>query len=165
MSRMAVEDSIRVVSGWLRKSVSVATWAAYSKVWQEWQELVQVARADPEGPDVRLLVIYFLSRNMENGVSRYALGKKLVGLSFLFKWQVAPGFRKDFWVWQVLKGYQRSSQPRDHRHPISFEILEGVLAHFKGLCSSAYEVSLFKVAFSLAFFGAFRIGELVSPSK
>lgn len=33
------------------------------------------------------------------------------------------------------------------------------------MCSSAYEVILFTAAFWLAFFGAFRVGELVSLSK
>lgn len=32
------------------------------------------------------------------------------------------------------------------------------------ICSSAFESSLFRVSFSLAFFWALRIGELVSPS-
>ncbi|KAM4026862.1 uncharacterized protein ACNLHF_022731 [Anomaloglossus baeobatrachus] len=34
-----------------------------------------------------------------------------------------------------------------------------------GICVSAYETVLFTTAFVLAFFGAFRIGELVSPSR
>lgn len=33
------------------------------------------------------------------------------------------------------------------------------------MCSSVYEVILFKAAFSVAFFGAFWVGELVSPSR
>lgn len=48
---------------------------------------------------------------------------------------------------------------------MSFEILRKVLAHLLGLCSSAYEAELFRAAFALAFFGSFRIGELVSPSR
>lgn len=66
---------------------------------------------------------------------------------------------------QALKGYRRSRKRRDSRCPVSFEILQRVLAQLVGLCSSAYEASLFQVAFSLAFFGAFRMGELVRPSK
>lgn len=34
-----------------------------------------------------------------------------------------------------------------------------------GLGNSGYEVALFHLAFTLAFFGAFRISELVSPSR
>lgn len=40
-----------------------------------------------------------------------------------------------------------------------------IVAKLGEVCSSEYEVALFKVAFVLAFFGAFRISELVSPSK
>lgn len=48
---------------------------------------------------------------------------------------------------------------------MSFDILRGIVEQLGRMCSSAYEVSLFKVAFLLAFFEAFQIGELVSPSK
>lgn len=46
-----------------------------------------------------------------------------------------------------------------------FDVLQGIVAHLAGMCVSAYEGALFKLAFMLAFFGALRIGELVSPSK
>lgn len=45
---------------------------------------------------------------------------------------------------------------------MSFEILRKVLDCLGGLCCSAYEAALFRAAFTLAFFGAFR---LVSPSR
>lgn len=65
----------------------------------------------------------------------------------------------------ALKEYGRSQKRRDSSHPVSFDILQNVLAQLLFQCSSAYEVSLFKTAFSLAFFVAFRISKLVSPSK
>lgn len=48
---------------------------------------------------------------------------------------------------------------------MTFEILLGIVARLGEVCSSEFEIKLFKVAFLLEFFGAFRIGELVSPSK
>lgn len=66
---------------------------------------------------------------------------------------------------QALKGYRRSGQPRDSRRPVLFDILKGVFEQLLGLYSSEYGVSLFRVAFSLAFYGTVRISELISPSK
>lgn len=40
-----------------------------------------------------------------------------------------------------------------------------MVAQLVGVCSSDYECTMFTAAFLLSFFGAFRIGELVSPSK
>lgn len=104
---------------------------------------------------------------MESGRGGIGVGleKKLSGLAFLFKLQACQNFMKDFWVRQEMKGYWRSQKCRDSRSPVLFEILGRVLAQLVFQCSSAYEVSLFKAAFSLAFFGAFWIGELVGPSK
>lgn len=54
---------------------------------------------------------------------------------------------------------------RDSRKPVSFSLLRSLLTVLQSLCSSPYEVALFSTAFSLAFFGAFRVSELVSPSR
>ena len=160
-----MEDSVGIVSSWIRKSVSVGTWAAYEKVWLEWQALIREAAVDPAGPEVRGLVLYFVARNMEAGVSQSMLDKKLAGLAFLFKWQGCPDFTKEFCVRQALKGYRKQGRRADSRRPVSFEILGGIMGELGTLCSSRFEVLLFRAAFALAFFGAFRVGELVSPSK
>lgn len=125
MSRLAMEDSAGIVSRWIRNSVSWATWAAYERMWLEWRALVREAGVDLMSQEVRLLVLYFLARNMKAGVSRSALSKKLAGLAFLFKWQGCPDFTTDFWVRQAFKGYSCFGQHRDVRRPVSFDILEG----------------------------------------
>lgn len=97
------------------------------------------------------------------GVSVSAIERKLAGLALLLKLQGCGDFTKDFWVRQALKGYRRSHGHKDAQRPVSFANLQAIFTQL--LCITAYEVSLFKAAFSLAFFGAFRIGELVSSSK
>lgn len=89
-------ESFNGRAGWIRQSVSEATWAAYSKVWQEWLALMQQLEMDQEGPEVRLLVLYFILRNLENEVSVSVLEKKLAGLAFLFKLKGCQDFTKDF---------------------------------------------------------------------
>ncbi|XP_073453710.1 integrase/recombinase xerD homolog [Aquarana catesbeiana] len=104
-------------------------------------------------------------RKLDEGVSVSRMNTQLAGLAFLFKLQGQPDVTKEFWVRQALKGYRRAVVKRDSRRPVTFEILRGIGDKLGVVCSSEYEVVLFKVAFVLAFFGAFRIGELVSPSK
>lgn len=142
-----------------------ATWAAYNKVWHEWLTLIQQLDVDQDGPEVRLSVLYFVSLNLESRVSVSVLDKKLSLLAYLFKLKGCQDFTKDFWVKEALKGYRRYQKRRDTRRPVSFEILQKLLVQLVSFCSSAYEVGLFRAAFTLVFFGAFRIGELVSPSK
>lgn len=98
-------------------------------------------------------------------MSASMVNKRVAGLAFLFKLQGRPDWTKDFWIRQALKGYRKSISRRDARRPVTFEILQGIVNQLFQVCTSSYEVVLFTAAFLLAFFGAFRIGELVSPSK
>ncbi|KAM9296619.1 uncharacterized protein PAF06_017531 [Gastrophryne carolinensis] len=72
---------------------------------------------------------------------------------------------KAFWVRQALKGWRKEHRTADNRRPFSWGLLGGIFSVLPLVCESGFEVSLFRAAFSLAFFGALRVGELVSPSK
>ncbi|XP_077342712.1 uncharacterized protein LOC143987679 [Lithobates pipiens] len=104
-------------------------------------------------------------RNLEEGLSISRMGKKLAGLAFWFKLRGEVDYTKDFWVRQVMRGYRRGRQVKDTRRPVSFDLLGRLCDRLGLVCFSVYERILFKAAFVLAFFGAFRIGELVSPSR
>ncbi|XP_078525049.1 uncharacterized protein LOC144798176 [Lissotriton helveticus] len=66
----------------------------------------------------------------------------------------------------ALKGSARVvPKSPEQRAPIDYETLQGMLEALPSVAQSAYEASLFASTFSLAFFGAFRIGELVARSK
>lgn len=108
--------------------------------------------------------VFCLAEYGGRGIS-VGLEKKLAGLAFWFKLQGCQDFTKDFWIRQVMKDFRRSQKRRDSRRSVSFELLGRVLEQLVVIFSSEYEVLLFKTEFSLAFFGAFQIGELVSPSK
>lgn len=62
--------------------MSESTWSAYVKVWREWLGLVRESGAEDDGGELRLLVLYFVSRNMENGVGVSSIGKKLYSIQF-----------------------------------------------------------------------------------
>lgn len=128
--------------------MSGVTWAAYSRVWTEWGLLLEQVGCSEGEQDFRLLVLYFVSCNLEDGVSMSGLGRKLVGLAFWFKLQGYQGFTKDFWVRQALKGYRRSRPTKDTRCPVSFELLGRLFAQLLDTCSSRYEVVLFRTAFA-----------------
>ena len=162
---MAVGGGIDCVAGWIQKSVSAATWSSYTKVWRNWVDFVKESGEGPVGDQVRWLVLCYVARLLEEGVSASAVNKTLAGLAFWFKLQGQPDFTKDFWVRQAMKGYRKAVVRRDTRRPVTFGVLGGIVEQLPRVCSSLYEVALFKAAFLLAFFGAFRVGELVSPSK
>lgn len=137
----------------------------YSKAWEEWFGLVHGLGGDVAEGDDGFLVLYFIGWNVGMGVSVSVLNSKLARLAFLYKLLGHRDCTKDFLVRQVVKGYRRGHQPVDGRHPVSFELLASLFRVLPEVCLSAYVALLFQTAFSLAFFGALHIGELVSSSR
>ena len=55
---------------------------------------------------------------------------------------------------------QKKRKQKDCRLPISREMLEQIIKTLPKICNSLYESKLFSAAFSLAFHGMLRVGEL-----
>ncbi|KAM8939387.1 vitamin D-binding protein [Pelodytes ibericus] len=98
---------------------------------------------------------------------RFPRGGYSKALCFSSFWFRATGLRdvtKEFLVRQAIKGWRRGQRSMDARKPLSGALLLGLVQVIPAVCRSPFEISLFRLAFSLAFFGALRIGELVSPA-
>lgn len=78
------------------------------------------AGAEIEGTEVRLLVMYFVSRNMEHWGLVSAIERKLAGLAFFFKLRDMADLTKDFWLRQAVKGHQKLHKHKDARRPYPF---------------------------------------------
>lgn len=66
----------------------------------------------------------------------------------------------------MLEGWRRSApRSQDVRRPITLDILTQIRFKLRALCWSKYEARLFSAAFSFAFFGALRIGEVVCTDR
>lgn len=76
---------------------------------------------------------------------------------------------KSFIIANALKGFRRNNPQKDSRLPITIDILQKIPAILQHICSSSYELLLFKAVFILAFFGLLRVSEVVfndgSPVK
>jgi len=66
-----------------------------------------------------------------------------------------------FLIQKLMYGLRRSVKRCDTRAPITVEILQQLPKALDAICFSNYEAELFKAAFSLAFFGFLRVGEMV----
>ena len=71
----------------------------------------------------------------------------------------------DYDVKRAVKGVAKAGRKPDSRAPITIALLGKLINALKYVCSSDYENSMFKCAFLMAFFGLFRIGELVCDSN
>lgn len=70
-----------------------------------------------------------------------------------------------FIVEKMLNGMTRLDKKEDTRKPITMSILKRILSVLHTVCNSFYEAIMFKSAFSLAFFGFLRIGEISFVNK
>lgn len=65
----------------------------------------------------------------------------------------------------MLEGCHRSRKTKDKRAPITRDILNAICIVLPAVCYDAFEATLFKSLFVLAYFGLFRVSELVAPSS
>ena len=88
------------------------------------------------------------------------------GLSFDNKFNNFEDYTQMFIVRKMIEGIKRSKlHEKDHRLPITRELLNRILSILSIICTSHYEADLFRAAFLLAFHGFFRVGELTVGPK
>ncbi|OCT76599.1 hypothetical protein XELAEV_18031802mg [Xenopus laevis] len=150
---------------WVRRSLAPSTWSSYNKVWCDWARLEQEMGVLDNSDDRLGLLAWQLSKDFDSNVSVSVIERKLSALAFLFKFRGWTDVTKDFAIKQAVKGFKRGRRATDIRRPITLSILEGIFGQLGGIAHSPFELLLFRVAFSWAFFGAFRISELVSPNR
>ncbi|KAE8584278.1 hypothetical protein XENTR_v10020894 [Xenopus tropicalis] len=163
--RISMATHITGMLDWVKRSVAQKTWARYSRVWEEWFQ--QEARAgEVVGDSAKLgLLLWLLSQEFEANVSVSSLDNKMAAWAFLFKLMGWRDFTKEFVIRQAVKGFKKGKGSSDSRRPITLSILEGLFNQLQDITHSPYEWVLFQLAFSWAFYGAFRISELVSENK
>lgn len=115
--------------------------------------------------DFELGLLYFIGRAFGGGVSAARLSRYLAAMAFWFKLRGFCDYSKSFVVRQAVRGFRKGAVTRDRRRPVSYELLLKLGGMLQELVFDDYEYRLFSCAFSLAFFGAFRISELVAPSR
>ncbi|XP_069614324.1 integrase/recombinase xerD homolog [Ranitomeya imitator] len=160
--RGAMESSAGAVRDLLARSLSAGTWSHYMRAWDSWVRWKYQMGVDLEDGSKLIL---FIGHIWETGWSVSKINNSLSGLAFGFKLRGFTGLTKSFLVRQVVKGCRKGWKVSDGRHPVSYEVLLNLENQLEAVCSDMGEVILFRLAFSLAFFGAFRLGELVSPSR
>ncbi|CAN2387186.1 hypothetical protein PRIEUP_LOCUS8220, partial [Pristimantis euphronides] len=160
-----LESGLRAVRDLFSSSLAPSTWSAYRAAWQEWESWLQRIGGVKEGRQTVQALLGYIGSLAAAGWSVAKVNRSLAGIAFGCKWRGGQDFTKHFLVRQALRGFRRGKARKDKRRPVSFQLLGAIGDTLGRVCSSEYEVRLFSLAFSWAFFAALRVGELVSPSK
>lgn len=148
----------------LRNSIAPKTWEEYTQAWSRWCFFCSTANRSVESVSA-YTALCFVSFLIQENLSPASVNKILAGASFFLKFAGCPSLTSFFPVKQVLKGFKKSTPVLDKRRPISSDLLVKLISVLEVVCFSPYEVLLFKTVFVIAFFGAFRVGEMVAPNK
>ena len=110
----------------------------------------------PSLNEILQFVAYLSLRNLSASTARLyvsAIAYKCKILGFI-------DVTKNFLVSKLLEGMHRLNHGPDTRLPITTDILKIIISALPGVCYNSFEVRLFKSAFTLAFWGLFRVGEI-----
>nr|XP_033791558.1 uncharacterized protein LOC117356450 isoform X1 [Geotrypetes seraphini] len=145
----------------LRLSVAPATWSHYSSGFRVVSTFL-FSRGWVPGHVAESFLEDFVLDSGRAGVSQRVVRGRLEGFAFFCR---ALGWKcpsSGFVVQRLLRALGRVVLPRpDSRLPIQHGLLVRLLLVLPDLAHSSYETSLFRAAFSVAFFGALRVRELL----
>lgn len=106
-------------------------------------------------------IVLFITYLYENNYSAATIKTYLSGIGFYHKvnnWYDPMEF---FMVKKLLEGCKRLKNKKDIREPITYLKLKNICSVLPLVCFDGFESRLFQAAFILAYFGLFRISELV----
>ena len=148
----------------LQASVAEKTWQTYNAAYESFNQFRYQLNLPVIWPVPVDHIVQFLAYLSLKGRSSSCMRTYISGLSHTFKIQGMADNTKSFLVTKILEGAGRLTRKPDTRAPITYNILIKIIPALANICSSSYETSLFQAAFSLAFFGFMRVGELTTQS-
>jgi hypothetical protein len=96
-----------------------------------------------------------------NGFAPSTVRSYLSGISFSLRIQGFSDLTDNFIIKKMLAGYYKLNKRCDIRKPIILDILIQLSDALVHICSSKYEVVMFKAAFALTFSAFLRVGEIL----
>ena len=111
------------------------------------------------------LIMHFVAYMSLSGKSFSTAKTYLAGISAKHKLNNWDDPTDTFIIKKILQGFARSHSHKDSRCPVTFQKLLQLIPALNNVCRNTYEALLFKTAFTFAFFGFFRISELIGQSK
>ncbi|XP_077202030.1 uncharacterized protein LOC143841529 [Paroedura picta] len=156
----------RVIMMGVLRSLAPSTRRAYEGAVRNFMSYAATLGCGGKWPMSERLLLCYLVYLWEKGISPCTIRVHMAGLSFFSRVLGSWDPSSLFLAKKAISGWRRV-QPtcKDLQQPITKSLLQGLINVLKRMCSSKYEVSLTRAAFSLAFFGAFRCGEILSPSR
>lgn len=146
-------------------SLATSTWTSYNRAVIKFIKFRHDWELGSTWPVSTSVVAAFLAYLSTQGLAASTIFANLSAIAFVHKINGWLDPTDSFIIRKMREGTKRLNPSSDFRRPITFSILKLLIGALPSLCKSSYEVSLFRAAFSLAFFGFLRVGEFTCASK
>ena len=144
----------------IESSNSANTWLAYENGLKSFQNFRSNYHLENSWPCPIDHIVNYIAYMYKEGYSPSTVKTYISGIGFYLKIQGFLDLTSSFIIQKMLRGMLRLDRRFDCRRPITLDILIRLLSALGTVCSSLYEVKLFRAAFSVAFFAFLRIGEM-----
>lgn len=145
----------------LNTSMAESTKGAYETALRRFNSFRCLYSLNIVWPSPLAHIVLFISYCFEMGYAPATISLYVTGISFQHRIHDWPDLSRSFVVRKLLEGCKRLKPSKDNRAPITFNMLVCICRHLPQTCYSAYETKLFTAVYSLAYFGLFRVSELV----
>ena len=159
-----MEETAREIDRLLNKAYAPATHLAYSQGITAFNNFCRQVNQDSSLPVKPEIVPHFVAYLSLTGKSHSTAKTYLAALAATHKLNGLPDPTDSFLVKKLMQGFSRSTPSSDARLPITFARLKQLISCLETVCKNSYETKLFKAAFTMAFFGFFRVSELVGQT-
>ena len=159
-------ESLQLRAGKLLKDgLASNTQLAYATGLNAFQNFRIEYKLDRSWPTNEKHVLLFIAYCFEVGRAPTTITTYLAGVNYFHKIHGWVDFHKSFITQKIIEGCRRRGRPsKECRAPVSKKVLIAICAVLPDVCYTLYEVTLFHALFTVAYFGLFRVGELVASS-
>ena len=110
-------------------------------------------------------IINYIAYLSKEGFTHSTVTAYIAGIAFKIKVMGHEDITRHFIIRKLLRGVSRKANSTDSRVPITLNILRKLPHALSHVCKSTYEAKLFSSAFTLAYSGFLRVGEMTLMSR
>lgn len=146
----------------MQNSISANTLATYNNSISNFDSFRKKADLQQAWPAQTAHVILFIANAFESGLAPRTIRTYIAGINYYHKLHGWENLSEHFVIKKILEGFSRTGSGLDDRRPVTYNVLAKLASQLAIICKNNYETVLFHALWVFAYFGLFRVSELVA---
>ena len=163
----SIADLTDTTAHLVNAALSDASKANYRRVRQSYLHFAQALQITrwTQLPIPSEALCLYLSHRFQKGLKGSSFAGEASAIAYLHKLNSLPDPSENFVVKKLLAGAHKLNPSADTRVPITLHVLKKMVTTLPLAGLTFYETILYKAVYSVAYFGLFRLGELIPCTK